>query len=585
MSDYLTLQGTTYHFRYFIPEPLQPTIGKKVIKISLKTGRKRLAKRKAGQLASATRNFLHKAKERDVMDPLALQQTLRTYLKYLIDMDDALRAAPASSKPTPPEDSLLPPTAGPAIAEAELARFFLDKVTQSMQAADNKGIQCFVDEYRSMCGLEPLPVDSLEYNLVARQMHKVLVQFAHVSKLRAEGDVIAEQEYLGRLFPESTFHASPSQITPVVSPPAPTFAAAAQIDTVPVTDLIDDFINATDVTRETKIKYDFSIREFLEIAGVETVQEINHRCMRDYIDVLKSLPPNYTKRHPNMAAVDVAKLEHEKTVSARTINDKIGIVSRFFKWAINQGYMEVDYADGKRLPKGKPQHSTHEAYTIEDLRKMFSAPAYENDTFRSPYQFWMIPLALYTGARQSELAQLRCDDLYKADDIWCIRIRPDDEDDSSRVKTVNAIRTVPLHPVLTDELNFPAFVERVHKAGHDRVFPEIKPRQGKYGKVVSQWFNDRFKGKLDIQPPRAGFKKDFHSFRNTFINAAKQARVDISIIEETVGHASALGNRPQSMSGDYYASHYTEKIRYEELMLKVRFDVELDLLKRTKHAG
>ena len=153
------------------------------------------------------------------------------------------------------------------------------------------------------------------------------------------------------------------------------------------------------------------------------------------------------------------------------------------------------------------------------------------------------------------------------------------------MKTVNAIRTVPLHPVLADELNFPAFVERVHKAGHDRVFPEIKPRQGKYGKVVSQWFNKTFKPKLDIQPPRKGYKKDFHSFRNTFIDAAKQARVDIGMIEETVGHASSLGNRPQSMSGDYYASHYTEKIRYEELMLKVRFDVELDRLKMSRHAG
>ncbi len=38
-----------------------------------------------------------------------------------------------------------------------------------------------------MAGIEPLPVDSVEYNLLARQMHKVLVQFAHVGKLRVEG--------------------------------------------------------------------------------------------------------------------------------------------------------------------------------------------------------------------------------------------------------------------------------------------------------------------------------------------------------------------------------------------------------------
>ncbi len=80
-------------------------------------------------------------------------------------------------------------------------------------------------------------------------------------------------------------------------------------------------------------------------------------------------------------------------------------------------------------------------------------------------------------------------------------------------------------------------------------------------------------------------KKDFHSFRNTFINAAKQARVEIAMIEETVGHASALGNRQQSMSGDYYASDYNERIRYEELMLKVEFDLDHSHLTKSKFKG
>ncbi len=70
-----------------------------------------------------------------------------------------------------------------------------------------------------MSGLEPIPVDSLEYNLLARQIHKILVQFAHVGKLRTEGDVIAEQEYLDKLFPDETFVA---QARPVAQPaPAP----------------------------------------------------------------------------------------------------------------------------------------------------------------------------------------------------------------------------------------------------------------------------------------------------------------------------------------------------------------------------
>lgn len=146
MSNYLTLQGTIYHFRYFIPEQLQPTIGRKVIKMSLKAGRKRLAKRKAGQLASAARKFLETAKESESVDKQTLQRNLRTYLKYLVEMDDALRAAPVEIE-----------------NDTDLSQFFLEKVQQGMTKADNESIKPFVDEFLSMSGLEPIPVDTLEY--------------------------------------------------------------------------------------------------------------------------------------------------------------------------------------------------------------------------------------------------------------------------------------------------------------------------------------------------------------------------------------------------------------------------------------
>ncbi|WP_187170567.1 DUF6538 domain-containing protein [Salidesulfovibrio onnuriiensis] len=563
MPSYLTLHGTTYHFRFFVPEALQPVIGQKVVKMSLRTGRKRLAKRKAGQLASAARKIILKAKESEFMDMQQLQRSLRTYLKYLLDMDDVLRAVPVEIE-----------------NDESHAELFFDTIQQGLRKSDNASIKHFVDEFLSMTGHASLSENSLEYNLLARQMHKILVQFAHVGKLRAEGDVIAEQDYLDKLFPDAV---SDGQ-THAAAPTSTGRQQASESKDVLIEGLIEAFTGATDTTPETRDKYNTTIREFLAITSIRNIAEINHPVLRDYIEVLKSLPPNYAKLYAETPVLEVAQMSHEKTVTARTVNDKIGIMGRFFKWAINQGYMEINYADGKRLPKGKPQHSTHEPYTIDDLRKMFNALQYVKDSFRSPYQFWMVPLALYTGARQSELAQLRCKDVYQPEEgIWAIRVMPDDDDESSSVKTVNAIRTIPLHPVLTEQLNFHAFVRRVRRAGNDRVFPEIKPRQGKYGKVVSQWFNDRFKKNLDLQPPRSGFKKDFHSFRNTFIDAAKQARVEISMIEETVGHASALGMRQQSMSGDYYANEYSERIRYEELMLKVNFDIDLSHLKKSKY--
>jgi len=113
----------------------------------------------------------------------------------------------------------------------------------------------------------------------------------------------------------------------------------------------------------------------------------------------------------------------------------------------------------------------------------------------------------------------------------------------------------------------------------------LRPSKSRRRQACPVYFLNRFKKKLDFQPPRVGFKKNFHSFCNTFINAAKQARVEIEMIKETVGHASALGNRQQSMSGDYYASDYSERIRYEELMLNVKFAIDLSQLHSSKYAG
>ncbi len=111
MPTYLTLHGATYHFRYFVPESLQPAIGRKVIKISLKIGRKRLATRKARELAFAVKKTLERVKESESMGQHKVRESLRSYLKYIVEIGDMLRAAPVKIE-----------------NDAELAQFFLNEM-------------------------------------------------------------------------------------------------------------------------------------------------------------------------------------------------------------------------------------------------------------------------------------------------------------------------------------------------------------------------------------------------------------------------------------------------------------------------
>ena len=365
--------------------------------------------------------------------------------------------------------------------------------------------------------------------------------------------------------------------------PTPTRPQSAPDTSPKLSDLIAEYMQKviSTKTRGTVDKYGYALGEFMEVVGNKPMAMIGHRDARVYAETLGKVPPNYRKHFVGKTITEVASLSHKRITSARTINDKVGVLGRFFTWCINQGHIETNYAQGKKVPGGKPGYSTHEPYTLNDLREMFSHPLYAEDKQWKAFKFWLPLLGLFTGARISELCQAHCKDIVQIDDIWCLHIRQHVKDENTRLKTRNAERIVPLHPVLVDELGFIEFVKRMRGKRARRIFPDCQPYRGKYGKDASAWFNDRFKTKINFSQPKPGFKKDFHSFRVTFINAAKQAGADIRMIEETAGHSDSTGQRQQSMSGDFYASPYSVRMRYDEVIQKVQFYIDFSPLARS----
>ncbi|MFO6503247.1 hypothetical protein [Serratia marcescens] len=102
------------------------------------------------------------------------------------------------------------------------------------------------------------------------------------------------------------------------------------------------------------------------------------------------------------------------------------------------------------------------------------------------------------------------------------------------LKTVNAIRQVPIHPRLI-ELGLLEYVDALKAAGYDRLFPELKHNKIKgYSAAASKWFNENYFGKI-LGFPRDG-KKTFHSLRHTFINAVDEFEINERTIAQLVGH-------------------------------------------------
>ncbi len=142
-------------------------------------------------------------------------------------------------------------------------------------------------------------------------------------------------------------------------------------------------------------------------------------------------------------------------------------------------------------------------------------------------------MALYTGARLEELAQLHLDDIREVEGVWCLDINDESE---KRIKSKSSKRLIPLHSFLVDSLGIAKHVQVLRSQGHERLFPELPRKNDRYGQPVSKWFNVTYKKNCELTQPSNGAKLDFHSFRHTFINTLKQLQVNPDLIRELDGH-------------------------------------------------
>jgi integrase len=186
--------------------------------------------------------------------------------------------------------------------------------------------------------------------------------------------------------------------------------------------------------------------------------------------------------------------------------------------------------------------------------------------------FWLPLLALYSGARLSELAPLAVDDI-KIDTASGVPFMTVVEDATlgRTVKTDTSVRAVPLHSELL-RIGFMDFVEhaRAESGSSRRLFPEVeKGPKGTYGEVWSKWFG-RYKRSLGIDNENSVF----HSFRHGFKDALRAAQVSEDINDALTGHAG--GNRVARGYGwkdmvrrfGFPALHAAvEKVAYAELDL------------------
>jgi integrase len=216
-----------------------------------------------------------------------------------------------------------------------------------------------------------------------------------------------------------------------------------------------------------------------------------------------------------------------------------------------------------RIKSSKKARDERHEYNNEDINRLFSNPVYEkthkeHESYLKfgKIRYWIPLIALYSGMRLNEICQLYIEDIVIIDKIPCFDIN--DRLDK-QLKNRTSVRIVPIHPVLLEK-GFLAYVEKLKKAGETRLWPEILRSRDGYGHSFSNFWQ-RYNRKFITQDK----KKNFHSFRHSFISILKRKGVDTSIISELVGHSH------DSITMDRYGKGY-EMERLLKSIIRLDFD-------------
>ena len=232
----------------------------------------------------------------------------------------------------------------------------------------------------------------------------------------------------------------------------------------------------------------------------------------------------FTAHCPTLDSVTaraVMKWIDAETRSQSSVSKTKTFLSKYWKYLQQRDYVDRDlkpFTDIE-LPKTLKPRQPREAYTDDEVALIVEHLHLKQDNALIA----ITTLAMYTGARISELAGLGVDKVVTVDGITCLKI------DDAKTKAGN--RAVPVHPeiqellqtLITNSTDGYLVSGVKSKGGKDRRADVLGKR---YGRLVRN----------DCKLPKS---KVFHCFRNTVATKLESAGIPENIAGDIVGHDKA----------------------------------------------
>ena len=333
------------------------------------------------------------------------------------------------------------------------------------------------------------------------------------------------------------------------------------------------------IKKEDGINIDIVVEKFVN----RKKTQLGSKTLQGYLNYIKIFSDWYKKQY-SMNAVYINHIDRKiiskyieylqsENISTSTVEKNyLGALNAIFEF----GKITGDFQDAQVPSKGHKLTTKKEIqknkkernpFTEDELKIIFD-PINLNP-LKHPEQFWIPLIALFTGARLSEICQLSIKDILLIDNIYAISIT--DEGEDQILKSLASKRIIPIHQTILD-IGFLEYIEDV-KNFNGKLFPDLQPDiYGYYGKEPSRrWGN--YLDKIGIKDP----SKVFHSFRSTANSKLRLNDITEEIRCEFVGHDH------DTINTKHYSQKYPVKFLSDKVLPALTYDVDFSKLKYKPH--
>lgn len=300
-------------------------------------------------------------------------------------------------------------------------------------------------------------------------------------------------------------------------------------------------------TKQTCNQAAATLRFFEEYTRNAPLKSITSDDVKSFLDKLSGLDRNYG-RHSGHGKLTFAELLSKHSVksgrglSNKTLNRHVGILANMFDHAkLKKTFSGDNPVKGHRRPTKKQRgrnQRLRRPFRIDELQQLFSGNLYDvnnaqriNPVKHTPTSAlrWLIPLALFTGARLDELCGLRVRDVAQTNGIRFLDIQPHE---LRRLKSDAAERRIPIHSELV-WLGFLRYAENVRKQGHAMLFPGLA---GGGPDDKRSWYMSKKFADYRKEVGAGENRTVFHSLRANVAEALENAGIAESEAARLLGH-------------------------------------------------